>query len=599
MDDALAGRAWRWCARPRVQAAIVIVSAALALLPNLGGPPLWDDDEPKNASCTLAMLAADDWIVPRFNGALRSDKPPLVNWLQMAGYAVLGQNESGARVASAVLTIGTSLLTAAAAAALFPALPLVGLWAGLAMGTCVWTGVAGRAATPDAALCFCTTLALALMARFTMRRGDRDPGAVTGLTMPAAAVVGAALGAAVLAKGPVGLVLPLAAFLAWAWWQAMATADPSHRWFARAASGVAAAIATVRPFTITAVAVLVAAPWYALVWQRTGGQWIHDFLFVHNVQRFSGPLEGHGGPPFYYLIVLAVGFFPWSIVAALTLAHAWSALARPTLAPGLRLLGAWAGVWLACFTLAGTKLPGYVWPAYPALAVATSAFLERWRLDPSVVSARWMNIGWTILAVAGAGIAIGLPTAVASVAPESLALGLIGLVPCVAAGFAWWSQARGDRGAALGWLAGAGCLTVALLAGVGADRFGRHVGVRPLVAAAASDATISPWASYRCSVPGLVFYSGAASRNGAVPKCDDVAAVRAFFTAHPAGRVVMPANAVEQVLAEAPPGHAVLARSASLTRHREYVLVGPVAAGGTPRTAAQTDLNTSERETRR
>jgi hypothetical protein len=61
----------------------------------------------------------------------------------------------------------------------------------------------------------------------------------------------------------------------------------------------------------------------------------------------------------------------------------------------------------------------------------------------------------------------------------------------------------------------------------------------------------------------------------------------------------MPANAVEQVLAEAPPGHAVLARSASLTRHREYVLVGPVAAGGTPRTAAQTDLNTSERETRR
>jgi len=599
MVDALANRAWRWCARPQVQATIVAVAAALALLPNLGGPPLWDDDEPKNASCTLAMLSADDWVVPRFNGALRSDKPPLVNWLQMAGYAVLGQNESGARIASAVLTIGTSLLTAVAAAALFPQLPLVGLWAGLAMGTCVWTGVAGRAATPDAALCFCTTLALALVARFAMRRDVRDANHAAGLTIPAAALVGVALGAAVLAKGPVGLVLPLAAFLAWAWWQAMANPDSSRGWFVRAASGVVAAIAAVRPFTISAVAVIVAAPWYALVWQRTDGQWIRDFLFVHNVQRFSGPLEGHGGPPFYYFVVLAVGFFPWSIVAALTLAHGWSALARPTLAPGLRLLASWAAVWLACFTLAGTKLPGYVWPAYPALAVATAAFLERWRLEPAVVSARWMHLAWTILAVAGVGIAIGLPLAVASIAPESVALGLIGCVPCVAAGFAWWSQARGDRGAALGWLAAAGCLTVSLLAGVGADRFGRHVGVRPLVAAAAPGTTAAPWASYRCSVPGLVFYSGAAASNGAVPKFDDMDGVRRFFADHPAGRIVMPGNAVAQVLAEAPAGHAVLARAPSLTRHKEYVLIGPEPADGSPRTAAHTDPNATERDTRR
>lgn len=599
MVDALAGRAWRWCARPPVQAAIVVVAAALALLPNLGGPPLWDDDEPKNAACTLAMLAADDWVVPRFNGALRSDKPPLVNWLQMVGYAVLGQNESGARIASAVLTVGTSLLTAATAATLFPSLPLVGLWAGLAMGTCVWTGVAGRAATPDAGLCFFTTLALALMARFGIRRDGHESNQITGLTVPAAALVGATLGAAVLAKGPVGLVLPLAAFLTWAWWQALATADASRGWFTRAASGVATAIATMRPFTITTSAVAVAAPWYALVWQRTDGQWVRDFLFVHNVQRFSGPLEGHGGPPFYYLVVLAVGFFPWSIVAALTLADAWSSLARPTLAPGLRLLAAWAGVWLGCFTLAGTKLPGYVWPAYPALAIATAAFLERWRLDPSVVSARWMHVGWSILAVAGVGIAIGLPMAVTNVVPGSFALGLIGLVPCVAAGFAWWSQARGDRGAALGWLAAAGCLTVSLLAGVGADRFGRHVGVRPLVAAAASGGTSSPWSSYRCSVPGLVFYSGAAASNGAVPKFEQPEGMRTFFASHPDACVVVPARDLEAVLAVAPTGHAAVARAPSLTRHKEYVLVGPVAARRGDRTAAHTDYNATERDTRR
>ncbi|MGB8853035.1 MAG: hypothetical protein WCC69_05655, partial [Pirellulales bacterium] len=143
------------------------------------------------------------------------------------------------------------------------------------------------------------------------------------------------------------------------------------------------------------------------------------------------------------------------------------------------------------------------------------------------------------------------------------------------------------------------CLTVMLLAAIGADRLGRRVGVRPLVAAVGTAGDTEAWASYRCSVPGLVFYSGAAARNGAVPKCDDIAAVRAFFTAHSHGRVVLPASAVEEVLGEAPAGHSVLARSASLTRHKEYVLVGPAMAAGIPRTAAHTDLNTSERDTRR
>ena len=141
----------------------VAIVAALVLLPNLGGPPLWDDDEPRNAACSLAMHRTGDWVVPTFNGRLRVEKPVLVNWLHLAGFAVAGVNETGVRLASALLTIGTCLLTLHISQALFR--PEVGLWAGLAMATCLWTGVSGRAATPDAPLVFCTTLALWLFVR--------------------------------------------------------------------------------------------------------------------------------------------------------------------------------------------------------------------------------------------------------------------------------------------------------------------------------------------------------------------------------------------------------------------------------------------------
>ena len=81
----------------RLHGLVIAVTAALVLLPNLGGPQLWDDDEPKNAACSLAMHKTGDWVVPTFNGRLRVEKPALVNWLQLAGFAVAGVNETGAR----------------------------------------------------------------------------------------------------------------------------------------------------------------------------------------------------------------------------------------------------------------------------------------------------------------------------------------------------------------------------------------------------------------------------------------------------------------------------------------------------------------------
>ena len=569
----------RWCSPSIARSAIVAVASSIVLLVNLGSAPLWDDDEPKNTACTVSMLARSDWAVPRFNEALRSDKPPLVNWIQMAGFTLLGANEAGARIGSALLTVATSLLVAGTAARLFPSLPAVGLWSGLAMGTCAWSSVAGRAATPDAALCFCTTFALWLFVSSTFRAPD-----LHRASWRVHAAIGVALGAAVLAKGPVGIVLPLAALGAFSWWQAMRTAPPAGTIAGRACRAVGEAWMGVRPMLVAAAASLVALPWYVLVWHRTDGAWVRDFLLTHNVGRFSAPMEGHGGPPFYYLIVLLLGLFPWSIVAGVTAVDVVGRLRRDGDAAPLRLLVAWAAVWVACFSLSGTKLPGYVWPAYPAVAIAIGWFLERWRLGLVAWADRWMPLAWGSLAAAGVGFAVGLPALGAGLNVDggrlgAISLGSIGCVLLVAAGLAWREQSRGGRGASLGWLATGGSLAVAVFAAVAPDLVGRGVGVRPLVRSLAApgtgDVVPAAWSSYRCSVPGLVFYSGAATRGERVPRLAEPGEAARFFADHPRGFMVAPASDAAELLAAGSGSHRVIARSKSLTRLRELVLIGP------------------------
>ena len=79
------------------QAGLVVAVAAFVMLTNLGGPRLWDRDEPRNAGCAKEMLQRGDWVVPTFNAQLRSHKPALLYWCIMSSYLALG---SRSRVAT-------------------------------------------------------------------------------------------------------------------------------------------------------------------------------------------------------------------------------------------------------------------------------------------------------------------------------------------------------------------------------------------------------------------------------------------------------------------------------------------------------------------
>ena len=561
----------------RSQGLIVAAFAALVLLPNLGVAPLWDDDEPRNAACSLAMHATGDWVVPTFNGRLRVEKPALVNWLHLAGFAVAGVNETGARLGSALLTVATCLLVWRIGTAAFR--PAVGCWAGVAMATCLWTGVGGRAATPDAPLVFFTTLALWLFVRAARVPPASGPGwrdAPVRLSAGAAAAIGAACGLAVLTKGPVGVVPPLAAFGLFAWWQALLDPARCGPLPTRAAAALAAACRGVRPLVILGAAAAVATPWYAAVALRTDGEWLRGFFLIHNVGRFTAPMEGHAGSPLlYYPAVVLVGMFPWSMAAALIGGHAIRSARTGTDGVAVRLLACWAAAWIVPFSLAATKLPGYVWPAYPALALLTGLFFADWARLPAPTTDRWMRLAWVLLGAAGVALAVGLPLVARRFAPGGEWLGLIGIVPLVGAALAWACQSLHSRLAASAALAATACATVGLLMAAGPAALGRAGGMRNLIARmpAAAPGEL-PIAGYRAP-PSTAFYGGRRAADGRITELQAPAEVVAFIADHPGAHLIIDARFEEEVAPALPSSYRVLHATTTLPESRRLLLVGP------------------------
>ena len=421
--------------------AIVAVVGVIVLFSNLGGPRLWDRDEPRNAGCAAEMLQRGDWVVPVFNAELRAHKPVLLYWLMMTAYALFGVNEFAARFWSAVLAVGTSLATYQIGRRLFNA--EVGLWSGIILATSLMFDVAGRAATPDSALIFFSTLALVIYVR-----GAFQPGALQFTpSWPQAALMYAVMGLAVLAKGPVGLVLPTAVigmFLLVMRLPSRRTEETDSRWYRGTLVGMLRPFAprhflqtcwSMRPLTALAAASAVALPWYLWVGLRTDGEFLRVFFLEHHLGRAASPMEGHRGSLLYYPVAILVGFFPWSVFAAPTLIDAAARLRQDNpWRPGYVLASCWVGVWIALFSIAQTKLPSYVTPCYPALAMLTGCFIYHWRRGEAAASRWWPRLAFGSLALVGAAILIALPFVAERYLPGEGWLATVGLVPLVGAG---------------------------------------------------------------------------------------------------------------------------------------------------------------------
>ncbi len=337
------------------------VFAALFLL-HLGATGVIDYDEACYAEVSRAMHVSGEWLAPTLNEEPFFEKPPLVYWAQIAGYHLFGVGPWGARFFNALAALGIL-----AAVFGFSRRPFGerGAWiATIALGTSLEFFALARVTLTDTFLSLWFVLCLGCFHRARVRF-DRDGGGHSIFWL--ACFFG---GLATLTKGAIGFVLPAAAAITLQVIERRARPLLSPKWFIPGA----------------AILLGVGFSWYVAlgVTEERGFAFMRELFWEHHVGRFAKPMQGHSGPIFFYLPVLLVGFLPWSPFAVLALGRALRRESTGERAAFVRLYLIFAGWTLLLFSLAATKLPNYVAPILPALAIAVGeAWDARWGGDPT------------------------------------------------------------------------------------------------------------------------------------------------------------------------------------------------------------------------
>ncbi|MDD4857387.1 MAG: glycosyltransferase family 39 protein [Candidatus Krumholzibacteria bacterium] len=322
----------------RAFAWMVILLGLFAVVYGIQRVPLIDPDEGRNAEVAREMREAGDWITPRFHGMPYLDKPALYFDAVGLSCAIFGGGEAACRLPSVLFALGTAAATFLLGAGLFGrARALLGI-AVLATAP-LFVGFA-RVVIFDMALTFFVTTSILLAE-------EGRKGRPWGFPL---AWVATAL--AVLTKGPIGLLLPVLGTTALSLGQ-----EPPRRlrrYF--------------HPLHI-ALFFAVALPWVVEVEIRNPG-FLRYALFVETFERLTRPSFQRTGSVFYYVPVLLLGLFPWSLPAlggiATSRLRSIRRLARPS--PELGLILA-AGIIVLFFSLSTSKLGGYVLPAFPLVAL--------------------------------------------------------------------------------------------------------------------------------------------------------------------------------------------------------------------------------------
>mgnify|MGYP005849009239 CR=1 FL=1 len=397
MSDAIGQHTPRAWSPPAPGWAVVAVVAAFVAvqLVVVSSSTLWDDDEGRFARSAVEMVRSGEYLVPTLNGELRLHKPAMVYWLMAGAMRVLGPGELAVRLPSILGMAGAAVVTFLIGGRMFGG--RVGLMAMVVFAGSALPFVMGGLATADGTLIFFTTLACWAVVESVVAPRAGWGGALRFV------VLGLAIGGAQLTKGPVGLAVPvlmavtLAVLLRRG--RGGATGGSSLQWTRGHTMGVAAA-------AVAGTAIFLA--WGIPANLATRGAFASEGLGRHVFHRALNPMEGHGSNDLLaylallplYLGVLIPGTFPWVVhlpgaVSAMVRRHVGDAGTRA-------ILWAWIVPNLVLFSLVVTKLPHYILPIFPAVAVAIAATLQAHRDGQLGVKDRaWLRGGvWFFVPVA-------------------------------------------------------------------------------------------------------------------------------------------------------------------------------------------------------
>lgn len=330
---------------PALVALILLLPLASFFL-RLGGAPLFDVDEGAFSEATREMFERGDFMSTYLNGEHRFDKPILIYWLQAVGYLLFGATEWAFRLPSAIAAAAWSYATWYFARQRFG--PDTALAALVVAATAIGPFAIGRAATADALLNLLLALALFDAWRH-LESGARAPLLRTYVW----------IGLGVLTKGPIALIVPGAVTFLYC-----ASRGEWKIWLR----------SVLDPIGWIIFAVLV-VPWYAAALMIHGQNFIDGFILKHNVERFTGTLEGHAGSLFYYIFAVPLLLLPWTSPLLAALRNI-----RSDAGTGVRrFLWVWAGFVVVFFSLSGTKLPHYVLYGATPLFLLVAAHRESLR----------------------------------------------------------------------------------------------------------------------------------------------------------------------------------------------------------------------------
>jgi 4-amino-4-deoxy-L-arabinose transferase-like glycosyltransferase len=370
--------------------AVLVAISLVSFLPGFLQIPPVDRDEARFAQATKQMIETGDPIDIRFQDETRYKKPVGIYWMQAAVVEVaeaLGVPRARTRIGlyripSLIGAIGAVLLTYWAALAFVSR--RAALLAGVMMATSILLGVEARLAKTDAMLLLTMVAALGAMARaYLVEQGDR---ATRTNPMVIAAIFWSAIAVGILIKGPV--ILMIVGFAA----IALAAVDRSAKWLWR-----------LKPAIGVPWALILVMPWFVAILVRSGGSFFTDALGQDMFAKVTGGQEGHGLPPGFYFLAFWETFFPGAMLAGLAAPAVWRARAEP----GCKFLLAWIVPSWIVFELVPTKLPHYVLPLYPAIAILIAGVVNSHSLSQN----RWLvrgTIWWFILMATVAVLLIAL-----------------------------------------------------------------------------------------------------------------------------------------------------------------------------------------------